>query len=457
MKTFCADRTVCRYEQLLVTYAARLQQHLPGGPENPSGEGESMPSCRPLIEAVIEALQPGVRNTALSTSSSLARHLAYYLDLLQTTFAHAKDLLFSAAEQRRFLLLLGELHELSGEIDQAMTTYEDIIAQSDSGSINLRGTVELRLGQLLAGHGDWPAAEHYLGKARKTLEQAGNQPRRLTAEIELAKISYRKGEYRQAEQRFRQALESYADTTDLYHRAVIINHLGVIARLQGDRARASTNFQEAMVCFQRTHDAIGEAESWNNLGRVYFEQKNFREALNCYDKAWETLQESHAQALKAFIHLNKAELYLEIQDMPLTIMNCRRALEISSRNKNALGMARALRVAAQIAWKTGTRELAEICFEASIAFYREYRIPLGLACALTAYASFLESQKETQKARQYRREAKKINRVLEMQKQVMRTNLDGLHGYVRGDHDADDQPSAEVPHSEKIPIDSRKQ
>ncbi len=412
------------YDRLILQHVAVLHDMINRDNSAPA-KGLDPVVLQPLAEVL--QLQNQEEPGSDSAETYTLKMMHYQLDLLHASFMHARRLAPGETPQSRFLLLFAEMYELLGKSTPAAACYTELIDQSaDSVQLNLKGTALLKMGQLLAEQGKLPEAEESLTRAKITLENAGNIKSVISAEIELAQIAYRRGEYLQAEGLFRQALEHLSGIDDKYHEAVILNHLGVIARLHGKLERARTNLQEALVCFQSVNDRNGEAESWNNLGRVYFQQENTREALNCFEKAAAICRATGAEVLKAFIQLNKCELYLEIQDIPLAVATSKNALEIFVRLRNPAGFARTCKMLGTIARASGKEKFAAQCYESSICFYRDLRIPFGLVAALMDYAGFLLDTGRKKEVRKILDEAEKIKNVMQLQQAVSSNAFDAL-------------------------------
>ncbi|KAA3618873.1 MAG: tetratricopeptide repeat protein [Calditrichaeota bacterium] len=419
------------YDKMILEHISRLY-HSFSLNEKSGKDTQSWPVLQPLVESLSQSVQIYENENPHSAEKYAVQMLHCHLDLMRASFSHTRETAFGDATQSRFLLLFGELYELLGKSEQAADCYASLVERSSADEhVNFKGTVLLKMGQLLAEQGKLEEANEYLLYAETALQSASNIKSMVSAKIELGKIAYRKGKYLHAEELFSAALPRIAEINDKYHEAVILNHLGVIARLQGKLDRARANLQEALNCFQSVNDRVGEAESWNNLGRLYFQQNNLREALNCFEKAAATCQLTGATALRAFIQLNKCEFYLEVQDVPLAVMACKEALEIFVRIKNPLGIARTSKMLGTIAWIVGHGELARECYETSLSFYRDLHIPFGLAAVLTDYANFLAANGKKKESKKYQDEAKKIKNVLRMQEAASGQAFDTLDKNLR--------------------------
>ncbi|MCA9735295.1 MAG: tetratricopeptide repeat protein [Deferribacteres bacterium] len=369
----------------------------------------------PLIEVLAQPLIPSNNIEMPSSESYAIQMMQLHLELMHASFLHLQQSSQGNSSQARFHLLFGEMYQLLGNPQQAELCYERLIDHStETEHANLHGTGQLKMGQLHIELGELDNATRFFQTAEAVLYNAGNLKNGIIAKIELAKIAYRKGEYVEAEKLFRNALEDTVATHDKYHEAVILNQLGVISRLRGDLEEARSRLQEALVCFQSVNDRFGEAECWNNLGRIYFQQKNFTAALSSYDKAIELCQTSGTFTLKAFVSLNKCDLYLYTNDLPLAVIACRNALDIFVRLKNPTGIARASKMLGTIAWKSGNITQAEQCFEIVLDFYRQINIPLGLVDALTEYADYLKKNGKMNAGKKALEEAYKIRMQLGM-------------------------------------------
>ena len=412
------------FDSMMLRHLAMLAGKLIS--EGPPAEEPGVPEIlRPVAEVLMR--KPTSENIDEDAEAYALKMMHFQLDLMRTSFSHARKNQLSDAQQSRFLLLFGEMYELLGKSEKAADCYNLLVDHtSDIEQINLKGTVLLKLGQLLENQGDLPEAEAMLAEAKETLENASNLKNMVAAEIELAKIAYRKGEYLHAENLFREALEHLPGLADKYHEAVILNHLGVIARLHGKQERARASLQEALVCFQSVNDRAGEAESWSNLGRVYYQQENMLEAVNCFEKATAICQTTGIDVLKAFIQLNKCEIYLAMHDIPLAVAASKTALEIFLQLRHPVGFARTCKMLGTITHIGGHDELAGQFYESSIAFYRELHIPFGLVAALMDYAGFLVETGRKTAAKPMFGEAEKIKKAMQLQQAVSSKAFDAL-------------------------------
>lgn len=295
----------------------------------------------------------------------------------------------------RALLSLAGLYQALGENATALGILRGWLQRTDSRrDLLARGQVQLQLGSILADLGDWISAKQAIEESQAVLSTARDYAGMVGAQIVLGKIAYKQGSYSIARECFEKALLLAEEYNDVRRIGVTKMELGVIARMQGRTNHALACFQDALIQFQSAHDSAGAAECLNHLGVLHLQKQRWREAESCVDKAILFCRENGWPQVLAYGYLNKAAICLEVGDYALAATTWGKGLELMARLQNPPGLAKAIRLCAQIFAAVSETEAAQEALKISAQLYQKYCIPLGLANCYLDLAHLLKPKDE---------------------------------------------------------------
>jgi tetratricopeptide (TPR) repeat protein len=368
-----------RQSPSLVLRRAIEELHHPASPDGENGEANraasagaaSKPSSmRMRLDAVLQALEEDAKESPMPV-------------------------------QTRALVALAGLYQALGENAAALALLRRWLERTDSRrDLLTRGQVQLQLGGILADLGDWISATQAIEGSQAVLSTARDHAGMVSAQIVLGKIAYKQGNYPVARENFEKALLLAEEYNDARRVGIIKMELGVIARMQARSNHALACFQDALIQFQSAQDSAGAAECLNHLSVLHLQKQRLREAESCVDKAIAFCRENGWPHVLAYCYLNKAAVSLEAGDHALAAKTWGRGAQLMARLQNPPGLAKAIRLCAQILAAIKEAATAEEVLKISAQLYQRYCIPLGLANCYLDLAALLR-QKDEKAANDY--------------------------------------------------------
>ncbi len=202
-------------------------------------------------------------------------------------------------------------HHQRGDLHQAVTIYQQILAQNPqhADAMQLLGVAALQLGQ----------AE----KAHQLIQQAiALNPGVATYHCNLGEVCRALGRWSEAEHCFREALQLQPDYAEA------LNNLGLALSAQNRHLEAADYLRRALELLPNL------AQAHNNLGVILKELEEIDQAKDCFRRALE-LDERYVDA-----HCNLSQLLLESQEETEALTHAQRAMELNPNNAvahNVLG------------------------------------------------------------------------------------------------------------------------
>ncbi len=356
--------------------------------------------------------------------------VSHYIELALNTFESIRAPHLDAEQQANFFFTLSETFETLGNYAAALRHYETTLGLVAGIKKNaIQGRLQYRMARIYSEMGEWQRAQDLLADAGTKLQASGKISEVALVQIELAKIAYRRGDYLKAQGMFEKALETSDRVGDIRSLATVSNHLGIIRRMLGEYDAAYEYFHKALIEFQSIQDFRGAAECLNNIGVVHLKRGQFQQGRQYFEKAHTLCKEIGNFPLSAFVYLNEAEYYWQIDDCPMATTYCRRALEYLVRLNNPIGIARTNLMFGRIFRKAGDLKTAESFFIESMTLYEKFCIPLGLANCSREYAQMLAESGRAGEAEQFETKAQELYRQLDI-RQV--TEEDKEHASAEG-------------------------
>lgn len=318
-----------------LSYRRRREAHLAiGGALERRTSGDAT-AVAPLLSDHFDRGRDAARAWRYSVLAGDAARSAYANDEAVTLYERAlrNADAAEAAEEARVAEALGDVCELRGRYDDAITAYQRSrvrargTSESEVRLLRKIGSVRLREGELSQSlrwftrarrHVDdlEPVSVRRLEEAEIALIRAGalhrqgrNEQCAMWAEAaaraaedaddraararayNMLEVAYRTlGRAAEAAECSDRALEYYAGTGDLVGEANVLNNRGIQSHFAGRWRQALRDYERSRVLRRQTGDVVGEALVANNMGEIRCLQNRFDAALELYTfarSAWE--------------------------------------------------------------------------------------------------------------------------------------------------------------------------
>jgi len=238
---------------------------------------------------------------------------------------------------------LGDLYLASGDINEAIKHYNDIISKDPKNANAFYG-----LGRAYSKIYDWESAIQNLNKALQiepehkysfhsllsVYAQTGDYLRSLEYcqnLIDVAQkindldqisyglsriggIHYYLGNYRSALNYFIKALNIGTKIGSKRRIAMAINNLGVIYAVLGDYSKAFEYFKQSLLEVRKASSKINEVLTLMNLGLILKDKKDYQQSLVYLDEALKLSQSEGFRSEEARIFTSLAEVYFDLSN-----------------------------------------------------------------------------------------------------------------------------------------------
>ncbi|HEY8935247.1 MAG TPA: tetratricopeptide repeat-containing sensor histidine kinase [Cyclobacteriaceae bacterium] len=326
-----------------------------------------------LIKSLIIEDSLDLKKEKLFTYLALAQVFEDVGDYYQSgkLLEQALDLHTSDDDLSTLALILmhqGNVHALSGRIDEAFENYQQILQYKDQ------------------------------------LQQPSIEADAL---FNLGKLYAMQGKSVEALKKHKEALAIRRAIHDKRNEAVSLNEVGELCRLTKDNKRALANHLAALEIRQALKDKKGIAESYNNIGLLFYSQKDFKRAianlnfaLAAGQDAQDQVQQRKSFELLSFCYeslgdfklaLKNRNLFQAMNDFIQNEINERNLLELQNRY-----------VIQKKETQISNLELDRIARERQLKEQQQFRnilfVFIGLAviiAALVAYLYFLKRRSHT--------------------------------------------------------------
>jgi len=163
-----------------------------------------------------------------------------------------------AAVMQEALYLQAQIALRRSEISGAEQLFAQLRSSaSDGESPRLFAMAMHGLGAVARTRGQLEAALMYLGEARRSFEEAGDETGVADCWREMAHLDLRSGEVEGASSLFKRAAAVYEGLRDRHNMALCVNGLAEVARHRGDFGEAESGYRHALQIFE----AIGSAHA----------------------------------------------------------------------------------------------------------------------------------------------------------------------------------------------------
>jgi tetratricopeptide (TPR) repeat protein len=274
---------------------------------------------RALIDRSFEEVERdpkrGMSYASLAVRAALLlRPDDYPLDLVLATRGQAWR---QRANARR---MCGELVAALEDLDRAAAEFnETAVPEPEIATLHyIRATVYYTQGRLAE-------SRTLLEDASRTFRRFGDDVRFRNARLLLAGVLEDGGERRQAIDLLRDLMRAVPPAETVF-RGRVLHNLGVFL-LHDDQPRAESYLQQAHHCLRSAGLRTEAMRALGSLGRAACHQGNLERAADFLERAYEEATTLGLHLDVAMIALDRADLYLGRDEIPLVEILCREALQ----------------------------------------------------------------------------------------------------------------------------------
>jgi adenylate cyclase len=187
--------------------------------------------------------------------------LEQHLDLLAYHF----DLSENGEKRREYLLKAGAAAQAAYANTAAIDYYERSLSLLDDSE---RGSVLLRLAEVLKTIGEWVKAEQQAQAALALSEQLNDDSLQAQSQDAIGELRRKQGDYTMAHERYNRAQVLATRSGDRSTLARVLTNIGTLAVQQGDFAAAQERYRESLELRRSLGESANAANVLNNMSIV---------------------------------------------------------------------------------------------------------------------------------------------------------------------------------------------
>lgn len=342
-----------------------------------------------------------------------------YFDQATTWLLENKPSSLTKAQEIELLLRIGQSYKTYGAWEKALSAYQRAVTLGDAKEFQRAKAEALRwIGNLYLDQNRWQEAQQAYQESLQQCRLEGDVVGEADVQNALGILHFEQGNLDEASSYYDRAMELAEQANDLDLVATIYNNRGALANVQGQWEKALACYAESLPCFEKIGNTRALSNTYLNMALAHADNGNWSKAGHYYDRSNQLAREIGDAHLQATVKLNRVELYLAIDDLPLAEVLCRQALQTFSGLKDHLGEADALKMLGVIYTRRKEWSQAKSCFAKSIQLSREYHSPLSQAEAHYEYGCMLNRKGSSKEAKTQLRKAAALFKTLQAVKEI---------------------------------------
>ena len=348
-----------------------------------------------------------------------------YFDKAMTWLLKSKALSLTKAQAIELQLRIGQSYRTYGAWEKALSAYREAVELSNARGLRRPKAEALRwIGNIYLDQNRWQEAQQAYEESLRQCQLEGDVVGEADVQNALGILHFEQGNLDEASRYYDMAMELAEKANDLDLVATIHNNRGALANVRGQWEKALACYEESLPYFEKIGNIRALTNTYLNMAIAYADNGNWSKAGHYYDRSSQLAREIGDAHLQATVKLNRVEMYLAIEDLPLAQVFCHQALQIYVGLKDHLGEADALKMMGVIHTKRKEWPRAKSCFDRSIQLSLEYHSPLSQAEALYEYGCMLSRKGSKKEAGKQLRKAADLFDTLKAEKEIEKTNTE---------------------------------
>ncbi len=208
---------------------------------------------------------------------------------------------------------------------------------------------------------------------------------------------------------FRQALEKYRSLGDSHGTARQLGNLGLAYLSTGDHLNAAQHLTDSLDAFESIHDVEGACRVMGVLGETFLRSGELDRALQTYQTHYNLLRANDGSPRDIANTLRCLSTIHHIQgESEKALKLCHKAYRISSKSKDKIGQALALKSTASLLSREGEQDQARGYYKKALSLYQQIDDAEGQAGILMSMGHVALVRGEAKDAEAYLGESRDI-------------------------------------------------
>ncbi|MBU2492024.1 MAG: tetratricopeptide repeat protein [Bacteroidetes bacterium] len=330
-----------------------------------------------LILTSINSFDRGGESNSFASGSFFTSKIRSIADRIMT-FARDK---LDDNKYYNFLVEFGKMVITEGELYLASEIFSNILHFSSKNKDfnKIKVQADINLAKIYISQANWKEATFHLNEAREIFQDVHDNKGLSQCDHLSGVLILKKGDLKSAKSIFEKGLSYLEPDKDLLHVGNIEINLGNIFDMEGNHDEAINQYQSCLIKFQDLNDNRRVAEVRNNMGIAYTRKKEYEYALFEFDDCIKLALEGRYLPILGVAYLNKALVYIEINELKLSAFYSNKAMEICYQVNDTLSIADIYKLKGLISKKQFEFQLAEEYLKASLRLNKELHNELNFA------------------------------------------------------------------------------
>ncbi|MBI0584171.1 MAG: tetratricopeptide repeat protein [Methanomassiliicoccus sp.] len=335
------------------------------------------------VEALYHCLMAKEHSTAIRIAASNGRDIISkgyglpFAPLLSTLREQCDHI--DRSEKMELLLLEGDILEVKGEWDQAISRFQEIIDISEvQQDRRLLAEVNRRIGVIYLRRSAFDKAEEYLVRSLELAKDVRDPHTLVETYYDLGGVLQNRGRHQDAMTAFHRSMELAQNNLDDMGLGMALYGIGRVLSSLLDHQQAIKYKKEALEVIERTGDVDNIARICIGLGTSLAEVHRYAEAVKYHERAVEMGRTSGNLELQGYALRNAVVVYVEMDELDRAQEYINLATKIFEKLNNQILMADMHLMRGYIYNKKMEWEWAKVEFTDALGTIRRMDAPLLL-------------------------------------------------------------------------------
>jgi len=316
--------------------------------------------------------------------------LRYYDTALQLLEEEDISTIEKSKRVIQLLQTVGELKQLLGKWDDALTNFEKIV--EICRKINDERSMAyalIAIGNIRRRRGEFEIARKCYEEALKAFEKTKDIKGLADCYRGIGYILWRQGDYDGAIAEYNTAMKQIIQTGDIKRLGTVFIELGNVYGDRGIFSKSEEYFKKAIEELKKVNDLNELARAHNNLGDLYMQEGMYAKAIENFEKCREYAEKIGNIDWVGWALFNMAEVYTKTGEIEKAKQCNMRARPLMETINDKIGMQSVLRIEGSILFKEGKVDDALKSYQDALTVARELQMPYNEAETLLEYGTAL--------------------------------------------------------------------
>jgi tetratricopeptide (TPR) repeat protein len=291
-------------------------------------------------------------------------------------------------------IFLGDILEIKGEWDQALTFFKKAI-RSSIGNVKIEGLI--KTGEIYFRKSEAKKANSYFLDALNEIDKHNQEclKEKARAINDLGLVANYLGTSNDAINFYQSSLKLRETIGDEEGIAICLNNIGSFHNERGNQMEAIVYFEKSLEIYRKIGEKAGTALCYNNIGNAYTRKDNTKKAFPYLEKSLKIYYEIGGKQGVATCFLNIGSAKIENKDYTEGLVDIKKGLRIFKEIGNKSGIAYCYNSIGVAKDALGHKKEALVFWEKGLKIFEEIEEQYGTAHCLQNLGDVYSKSKKT--------------------------------------------------------------